>query len=514
MYTDKQNSVVAHEKGGFMRTWLSKSTLIILLLVFASCKKMIEVPAPAQSINSANIFASDATAVGAVNALYLNSKVNDLFLRAGLLADELTLYSPTYFDYQVYYKNDLLSTTSSLPWNNLYSQIFRCNRALEGLSASSTLTPGVKQQLVGEAMFMRAFCYFHLVNLFGDVPLALTTDPEVNRLLSRSSQDEVYTQIINDLKQAKIRLSKNFLDVTLQSSTPERVRPTYWAATALLARAYLFNKQFQKAVEEATDVINNNATISLVDLNQVFLKNSSETIWAIQSQPNSQPYNAPEGAIFVLPSSGPGVDLSTQVSYPVYLSRHIVNSFEVGDARRTSWIDSVIVTSTNPVRKDTFHYSYKYKAGFKQTAVTEYTIVFRLGEQFLIRAEAKARLNDIAGAVADLNVIRSRARAMPSITVPNPLPNLSTNLSTSQLYVAIEQERKVELFTEWGHRWFDLKRTPGFNDPAKVRADEVMPSIAAEKGGTWNPNWKLMPIPREQILKDPNMANAQNPGYQ
>ncbi|WP_315815288.1 RagB/SusD family nutrient uptake outer membrane protein [Paraflavitalea speifideaquila] len=97
----------------------------------------------------------------------------------------------------------------------LYNFVFKCNAAIEGLTRSTTLTPAVKQQLLGEAKFMQAFMYFYLVNEFGDVPLALTTDPQANTLLARSPQAKVYEQIITDLLEAEQQLSNDYLDVTL-----------------------------------------------------------------------------------------------------------------------------------------------------------------------------------------------------------------------------------------------------------------------------------------------------------
>src|SRR5207245_162544 len=80
---------------------------------------------------------------------------------------------------------------------------------------------------------------------------------------------------------------------------------------------------------------------------------------------------------------------------------------------------------------------------------TEYYMMLRLAEQYLIRAEARAQQNNLAGSILDLNVIRTRAG----------LQNLSASLTQAQVLRAVEQERRIELFAELGHRWLDLKRT-------------------------------------------------------
>jgi hypothetical protein len=114
----------------------------------------------------------------------------------------------------------------------------------------------------------------------------------------------------------------------------------------------------------------------------------------------------------------------------------------------------------------------------------------RLAEQYLIRSEARANLNNIAGAQADLNELRSRAG----------LPNTQVSDKTAILS-AIEQERKSEFFTEWGHRWFDLKRTN--------RIDAVLIPIKTQ----WVPTASLYPIPESEIINNRGLQSAQNPGY-
>jgi hypothetical protein len=120
--------------------------------------------------------------------------------------------------------------------------------------------------------------------------------------------------------------------------------------------------------------------------------------------------------------------------------------------------------------------------------------VLRLSEQYLIRAEAEANVGDSTDAISDLNVIRARA-------------GLSSYADTTQgsLLSAILHERQVELFTEWGHRWFDLCRSGN--------AISVMSTVCPQKGGTWNPNGYqvLFPIPKTELINDVNLT--QNPGY-
>lgn len=127
----------------------------------------------------------------------------------------------------------------------------------------------------------------------------------------------------------------------------------------------------------------------------------------------------------------------------------------------------------------------------------EYYTVLRLAEQYLIRAEANTRLGQTQAAIDDLNVVRARVALFA----------LPASLSQQQCMNAVEQERRVELFTEWAHRWFDLKRWPGISNPNLTRADEVLGAIKPD----WQPTDQWYPVPRSELQL--NAFLVQNPGY-
>lgn len=466
---------------------------LIGLLTIPGCKKSLEVPAPTTSLNSANVFESDATAASVLTGIYTNMSLGENFfgsagkmttlpLYTALSADELTLYSVANDRYSRYYTNALTSTDDQV-WSNIYQLIFKTNTAIEGLTASKLLTTAVKQQLMGEAKFLRAFFYFYLVNLYGDVPMVTTTDYKVNSLLPRTPQADVYKQIIADLLEAQSFLNANYVEadgITSKTATG-RVRPNKFAATALLARAYLYTGDFTNAEIQATAVIDNSTQYSLpTDLNKVFLSSSKEAIWQLLPV-GDYVSNTGQGALYVLPDTGPD-----DFSYPVYLSDLLVNKFETGDKRKEDWTGNVDISGT------IYYYPYKYKIGVMPEPLTEYIMVLRLAEQYLIRAEARTKLGKLSGAADDLNAIRSRAGLSPT-----------TASSQDDLLLAIQQERAVELFTEWGDRWLNMKRTK--------TVDGIMPAVVVLKGGTWSTNWQWYPIPDSDIGKDPNLR--QNSGY-
>jgi len=453
---------------------------IFLVISFTSCKKFIEVSPPADRLVSSTVFTSDASATAALTGIY-SSMINQNFgfacagmtLYPGLSADEFNNYSSTAT--QLEFSNNSLTVVNSTIgdlWNFPYNNIYSANSVIEGLQNSSSVSLAVKNQLLGEAKFIRAFCHFCLVNLFGDVPLVTTTDYRKNTIIARMPKDQVYQQIVTDLTEAQLLLVNDY-----SFSSNERVRPNKWAATALLSRAYLYMGKYAEAEAQSASILNNTGLYSLVNnLNNVFLKNSQESIW--QLMPGRPNQNTNEGRFFILTtapsSSTPGITISNS----------LLNAFENGDARKSAWINSI--TAGNNIYYFPFKYKVKTVVG---TILTEYYTVLRLSEQFLIRAEARAQENNISGAQTDLNSIRNRAG----------LPNTTAN-DKSTLLKAIEQERRVELFAEWGHRWLDLKRTN--------RADSVLLPV---KLSNWQPTDALYPIPQIQIDNDPNVS--QNAGY-
>ena len=478
--------------------------VFVLMLISISCTKLVEVDAPVSSVNAENVYTNDATAIAVLTGMYSRmvqragsfTGIDGLSLKAGLSADEFTLFSNvTSPNLLAYYRNNLSAITrvGTEFWSGWYQSIYYCNSALEGITASGLLSEDVKKQLIGEAKFLRAFFHFYLVNTYGDVPIVLTTDYTVNSFVSKTSRDQVLQQIIADLKDAEELLSENFLNGSLQPyiGTPERVRPSKWAAKAMLARAYLYKKDYVNAELKATEVINE-PMFNLSNTTDVFLRadfGNNEAIW--QLQPVIAGWNTEDARVFVL--NGPRGN-----NRPVQLSKSLLDAFEPGDKRRSDWVRDTLINSA-PVK-----YVFKYKNAKLDNDVTEYLMVLRLAEQYLIRAEARAALNNLQGAVEDLNALRSRARLEPTADVPDPLPALDpTTLSQSQVLDKVMTERRIELFSEWGHRWYDLKRTN--------RIDAVMTVAAPIKGGAWESFKQLYPIPNSEIERNKNMV--QNTGY-
>lgn len=298
-------------------------------------------------------------------------------------------------------------------------------------------------------------------------------------------------QVITDLIKAQTLLNINYVDAKTDTATTiERVRPNKSVATALLARAYLYLGDYNgknianyaDAETQATTVIND-SRYSLSPVTGVFLKNSAEAIWQLQTALPAGS-DTPDGILFILISA----PQTGQNNYTT-ISSQLMGSFEPNDQRQNNWIGNYTATGPSPV---TYYFPYKYRNYTLKSQ--EYTMVLRLGEQYLIRAEAEAQENKLAAAATDLNIIRARAGLPPTSAT-----------TQSALLAAIQHERQVELFTEWGHRWFDLQRTGNANN--------VMSIVCPQKGGSWSSDGhqQLFPIPQADIATDHNLT--QNAGY-
>lgn len=451
--------------------------LIALLLPFGllgtSCNKLLEVT-PKYIHNTKEMYANDQMADSVVIALYSSfaNLQNDYSLITGLSSDELkpaiNSFDPGLMFMYTYNINPF-SGTSNDYWAKGYQIIGITNFIEEGVAQSTGMTQAGKNEVLGQARFMRALQYYFLINLYGDVPLILSTDYRAERIKPRLATSSVYTQIIKDLEEATQLLSDHY--------NGERIRATKWAAMALLSRIYLFTGNWQKADQAASAVIAQDQLFKLGKFDNqdgskpmdIFLKNSPEQILQL--------WNG-------IGASIGGVSLGEFARFAVSEGQNsLLEAFEPEDKRKENYVKFEELIEGHAI--------YKYRSnGEVGMPNNEYTSVLRLSEQYLNRAEARMQLANISSGVDDLNTLRIRAGL-------TPLPN---TLTKEQLLEAIVHERQVELCFEWGDRWFTLKRL-GI-------VDKVM-KIAKPK--SWKTTAQLYPVPTVEI--ENNRQLKQNPGY-
>lgn len=463
---------------------LSVLFLFAILQVMTSCEDYLEVDTPNYKIDSKTVFANDQTARSALQGVF-NQLFNTSFANGGsqsvsfiaaLSADTYALTSTTQ-DLVEYHQNQISSDNNYnlILWSGAYNIIYQTNALLKGVKGNSLLSNELVHQIEGSSKFIRAFTYFYLVNLYGEVPLILDTDYEQNALAIRTSTDTVYAQILEDLKDSAVLLGKNYPE-------GDRTQPNRFAALALLARINLFLGNWAEAENYSSQVIEASTYYEILDdPNQVFLANSREAIWQISP--------IGWGNSFTHTRDG-NLLIKTPTSYnPVVLSESFLKIFtNPYDKRYESWVSPFVN------EEDTLYSPYKYKVQYDASggSISEYSMVLRLAEQYLIRAEARTRMGAIPGAIEDINKIKYRA-GIPIID------ESQYNITESKLLEEILLERRRELFSEWGHRWFDLQRF------------DISEILENKDNSHWTISSNLFPIPSDDRMKNPNLT--QNTGY-
>ena len=474
--------------------YAAAAIMAFTLLTGSGCEKYLQnTELPAGTIAGDDAFISDNSVSAIVTGNFLSlggsgafsggTASNTGFL-TGLYTDELKPIATSNTTAIAFYTNSLTRDQSGY-WSDLYSKIYAVNAAIEGIESTPAILYN-KNQWLGESYFTRALLYFTLVNFYGDAPLALTTNYQVNGALARAPQAEVYQQIIKDLKQAQALLGTDYKD-GYGTTTTARVRPNKAVATALLAKAYMYAKDWPSAETEATAILTN-PVYRLSDLTQTFIADNGsnkETIWAIanENDKRANEYGFYNGGMPATVSKDPAGTYLVLAA----MSDTLARSFEPGDGRFTNWVRSTLYTGVTP--NITYYFPNKYKSS---AVGGERSIYLRMAELFLIRAEARAQRNNLTGAASDIDSIRLRA-GLP-VTTANTQPTL---------LAAIARERKVELFTEFSHRFFDMKRTEAI--------DGVMTNISPMKGGTWSHYKQLFPLPVNDLTLNPKLNP--NPGY-
>ncbi|CAL66355.1 RagB/SusD family nutrient uptake outer membrane protein [Christiangramia forsetii] len=460
-------------------------TKIILALAIGfniSCEELVSIDEPTDKLVRSQVFNSEQTIISAMTGIYnelyqssfSNGSRNSITVLSGLSSDNIRNINTSNLERMEFEEHQINPENSyNLElWTSAYNMIYMTNSFLEGLESAENIDGELLLQLEGEARFVRAFTYFNLVNLFGSVPLILTTDYEENALTEKSNIETVYQQVIEDLE-----LSAEILQSSYR--TGERTTVNKSAAKALLARVYLYLEDWQTAERFSTEVINESSTYKILDsLNTVFLANSDEAIWQISPIGGGGiATNTNDGSIFV-------IDPFFSFFASIQLRDDFVQTFQQGDKRLEDWI------GFNQSKNAYFAHKYKITAS-SEFPIVEYSMVLRLAEQYLIRAEARTKQGNLSEALNDLNIIRSRANL-------EDFQMLQPSITEEGLLNEIFLQRRKELFTEWGHRWLDLKRS------------ERIQNIFGTSQN-WEPTDIFYPIPSQELIKNPNLT--QNDGY-
>jgi len=468
------------------------------IIMIISCQKQLEFQ-PKQ-IYYDNYYQTSEDAVGAINAVYslltyVNQYNSYLWLVQDIASDDCdareTLNDPNIHQFDQY---NLKATNTYLSgiWQGSYLGISRANIVLEKVPEID-MDATLKQQILGEALFLRGLFYFNLVRIFGDVPLVLEpvsaslTDEEV--YVSRTSADAVYDQIIEDFTNASEKCP------TVYNNAADKGRATKGASLGLLAKVYLTSEKWLDAATTAKELMDlgiyglwDDYSGNFKDIN----RNGKESIFAAQFY-SGVPSQNNQIVISGLPSDPGAFPAGVEIMLP---TQDLLNSFEEGDYRKevTFFDEYWFITYDPHIWK---HWDQDtYDADETAQCGSNFAIM-RYAEILLIYAEA---LNEVSGPSAEaydaINQVRTRARNGN----PDVLPDIA-GLSQEDFREAVLQERRVEFVNE-GQRWYDL-----------VRTENLIEYVKRAKGEKANPQTfnYVFPIPQREI--DINHNLTQNPNY-
>ena len=478
---------------------------VVLVLTIYSCEDFLDVKPVSQSIAVLNessdsiLYKSASEVESALAGVYAGFRNEyfelDYFVNGDAQSDDAYAGADNPANFQIDdYNIDATNSNVSRDWGYLYSIIGQANTVINNVDAVTdpALTDARKQEIKSEASFIRAFMYFQLVQLWGDVPLQLEEIktisaellPEIYPIMfpPRTPMADVYKQIIADLEVAL---------PGAKASSVDKGFVTKGAVNAMLAKVYATQEpqDWQKVLNYCNDVINGGYSL-LPEYDQLWdnaHENSSEAIFEINYEGTSSSGNW--GASMFI-----GMDWK-KFNIP---SNDLVAAFDAENdvIRKASSITFLDVSGKwSDIHWPQTSYPFINKYRINISPSPQNYIFLRLADILLLKAEALNETGDVGGAAALVNQIRSRVS----------LPNTSAG-DQDAMRLAIEKERRLELAFE-GHRWYDLKRTG--------RAIEVINNAkgvdGVSLGYTLNENKLLWPIPQSEI--DKNTKLVQNPGY-
>lgn len=447
----------------------------LLLAIVAGCNGPLDVKSK-DTIPTASAISDSSSARAAIAGMYhglqsLSSYGSDI-PEVGDLSSDNAEFSGTSTSYGEIDDNSISTFNTAVLdiWAQAYNNINRANEILDKLGTLTNLDPATRDELQGEAYFVRALMYHDLVKYFGDVPIRLhpTTDPNAGSTITRAPVSAVYDQILVDLDSAASRISDSSSTTTASGG----------AVRALRARVLFYRGDYVGAEAEAHAVETDFGYDLAPNYSDLFSANGSPTpedifkVIATVQQPQQ---------------SFLSFDYFARAVGGTYLLRptnDLLAAYQPGFDNDVNDPSDWHPTDLRGAWNILFAGSRKYGAKYRSITGTENFPVLRLGEIILIRAEALARLNQLPQAVSQLNLIQARANATPFVLGSH---------TQQQVIDAIVAERRLELAFE-GDRWPDLVRL----------------GIAADVMGI-DVTQTLYPIPQSEIDVTPGLT--QNPGY-
>ncbi len=483
------------------------TSLILLGLLMGSCHDELLNPVPESVLTTANAYSSAKDLDLAVLGVYqsLQSRLPTDYELMEVASDNFYGYyfatAPGMAEIgalDVSVENPKLNSF----WKSTYNGIFRANSLLANIEIPTDYAAGQKEQFIGEAKFMRAYFYFDLVRIFGGVP-AITSVVTVDeaREIPRASVQEIYGLITADLQDAV-----NNLPATMITGRASKA-----AALALLAKTSVYQKDWNAAktnLEQLFSQFSYALEPNFGSLFRIETENNNETIFAMPYVGGTNGHGltyalAPTGGIYGTINGG------SRVARPTW---DLHQAYEDGDSRFEVSIQEEQLSFASSPGDPTIWFPYFNKWIIPVEINTSSGLdlpVLRFADMVLLYSEVLYHLNDVDGALAQLNRVRERAfgDASRNYTL--------ADISSPELFMdKLLLERRLELAGE-NDRWFDLVRTDRFTSVLTTIEGEYNPSTGKAVMIPLNaqPYMRYFPIPYEQIqLASPGVL-VQNEGY-
>ena len=492
-----------------------KIIFVLLVLIIGACTDLEEQPIGIMVSEGFYESKSDVEAAifGAYGRMATSASWGGEINQALMLSSDMVDRGQSGCPPQIYEINNFTGTPESwfptIFWRVGYNVIGCANEALLGNSLIDA-DESVKLPLEAEARVIRAFHYYLLVRIFGDLPYLdkAITDPGAVSTLHKTPEAEIYQHIIDDLEFGKDHLP-------MQYSNNVRTRATAGTAATILASVYLTLENWQDAYDNAKWVIDRAGELdySLVDDYQDLFDATkhdgiSEHIFAVDFL-GQERYSENDDYLTCL--TGTNYTGGWSIDIP---SMAVYDNWDPRDYRKkVSFADTIINNGDTipytgffvprPLIAKYWRYPGNAYGGGRRSDYNY--VLFRYAEVLLIAAEA---LNETMGPNAEVlgyvNQIRERARQWPDKVAVFP-PDVSSGLSKEELRDVILEERRIELAFEY-KRWFDIKRRE-LGDEVFIGANSLEPHPDFDKNKHY-----LLPIPQKEIDMNPNLK-PQNPGY-
>ncbi|WP_128546353.1 RagB/SusD family nutrient uptake outer membrane protein [Larkinella soli] len=477
------------------------------IALIESCRSLEKNPLP--SITPENFFRNADDAESALTAAYDALQQGGAYGQDLNVAGEMPSDNVTSTNGDVNAMERIIWTPQTSQVNNIFQAAYiginRANAVLNYVPAIQMDTVR-RNQILGEASFLRGLHYFNLVRLYGGVPLRLQpTESGENSVVSlaRATPEEVYAQITADLARAEQWTSAGF-----GSQAADRTRVVKTAVNALQARVFLTQRQWAQAVAAANKVITSGRYQLMPNFNELFPpENKIESIFEVQFAGNADGgFILPD---LVLPSppatySFPKFNIPTaQLIQTADTTRDRRWRFtgEVTPAGR-NYASFVWSSSENP--NDNGPFVYKWRSNPNGFNSPDNYYVLRYADVLLMAAEASNEQNGPnAAALTQLNAVRTRA-GLPALTLGE--------LAGRQAFRnEVDRQRRLELAFE-GERWFDLLRYARQIQADPTAAHPVTAlDIILQMRGNRDANYLLFPLPQTEINTNPLVT--QNPGF-